>query len=77
MTVGVDRELTAVRYEVSDRIALGVTGSAGVEAALEAHRDYVMAETLATDWQPGQADPLFRDERSLGDEHWVVEFSKS
>ena len=62
--------------EVSDRIALGVTGSAAVDAALETHRDYVMAETLATVWQPGQANPLFRAERSLGDEHWVVEFTK-
>ena len=62
--------------EVSDRIVLGISGSGGVEKALSVHRDYVMNETLATDWAVGQADPLFSIERDLGDEHWAVEFSK-
>ena len=62
--------------EVSDRIALGVSGSAGVERALQAHRDYVMAETLATRWAVGQTGPLYSDRRELGVEHWTIEFSK-
>ncbi|MDH3545804.1 MAG: isoleucine--tRNA ligase [Gammaproteobacteria bacterium] len=63
--------------EVSDRIALGVSGSAGVERALAAHRKYIMTETLATDWSVGQADALYRAERRLGDEAWTIEFRKN
>jgi isoleucyl-tRNA synthetase len=36
-------------FHVADRIALSVNGDAEVSAALEAHRDYVMGETLATE----------------------------
>ncbi len=35
-------------FEVTQRIAATVTCDAEVQAALEAHRDYVMAETLMT-----------------------------
>ena len=63
--------------EVSDRIVLGVSGSAAIERALEAHRDYVMAETLAVEWEVGQAEPLFQLDRELGDESWCLEFRKS
>ena len=62
--------------EVADRIVLGVSGSDAVVSSLGVHRDYIMAETLAIDWQVGQEDALYRDERSLGDESWVVEFRK-
>ncbi len=62
--------------EVSDRISLGVSGSEAVERALAGHRDYIMAETLATEWSVGQAKPLFSIERELGAEKWIVEFSK-
>ena len=63
--------------EVSDRIVLGVSGSAGVERALAAHKDYVMAETLATKWAVGQSKPLFTIDRSVDEETWKVEFSKA
>ena len=63
--------------EVSDRIVLGVSGSAGVEKALAAHRDYVMSETLATGWETGQSAALFSIDRELGDERWTVEFRKA
>jgi isoleucyl-tRNA synthetase len=62
--------------EVSDRIRLGITGSAGIERALANHRDYVMAETLATDWAPGQSEPLFVVERELADERWRIEIGR-
>jgi len=62
--------------EVSDRIRLGITGSAGIERALAKHRDYVMTETLATDWAPGQAKPLFVAERELADERWRIEIGR-
>jgi isoleucyl-tRNA synthetase len=61
--------------EVSDRIVLGVSGSAGVETALEKYRDYLMAETLATKWSVGQAKSLYREERTLDEENWTIEIS--
>jgi len=63
--------------EVSDRIQLGVSGSEGVSRALAAHRDYVMSETLATEWVLGQSDALFSIVRELGEESWTVEFKKA
>jgi isoleucyl-tRNA synthetase len=63
--------------EVSDRIVLGVSGTDGVEKALLSHRDYVMVETLATDWTIDQVEPLFAIQRELGEEKWTVEFSKA
>ena len=62
--------------EVSDRIMLGVRGSAAIETALEIHRDYVMSETLATDWQIDQDGPMYACERELGDERWSIEISR-
>ncbi len=62
--------------EVSDRIVLGISGSAGIEKALGAHREYLMAETLATQWAVGQANPLYSAERELGEEHWTIEFAR-
>ena len=62
--------------EVSDRIMLGVSGSEAIEKALAAHRDYVMAETLAVEWSVGQADSLYTSDKDLGDEKWTIEISK-
>ena len=62
--------------EVSDRIVLGVSGTAGVEAALGEYRNYLMSETLATEWQVGQKDPRFLEKRTLDDENWTIEFTK-
>ncbi len=62
--------------EVSDRIVLGVSGSAGVEAALGEYRNYLMSETLATEWQVGQKDPRFLEKRTLDDEEWTIEIEK-
>jgi len=63
--------------EVSDRIILGVSGSRDIETALGAHRDYLMTETLAVEWQVGQSDALYADRRELGDEHWTLEITKA
>jgi len=62
--------------DVSDRIVLGVSGSAAIEQALAAHRDYIMNETLAVEWQLGLSDALYTDDRSLADESWRLEFKK-
>ena len=63
--------------EVSDRIVLGVSGTTGVETALAAHRDFLMAETLALEWKVGQKDVLFKEDGSLDAEEWSIEISKS
>ena len=62
--------------EVSDRIRLGVSGSAGVEEALAEFRDMIMTETLATEWAVNQDDAQFRDDRSLDEQNWRIEISK-
>jgi hypothetical protein len=56
---------------------LGVSGSAGIEGALAKYRDYIMSETLATDWETRQVTPLHSDRRELGDEDWTLEFRKA
>ena len=56
---------------------LGVSGSGAVERCLASHRDYIMAETLAIEWQTGQPDPLYSDDRELGDDRWTIEFGKA
>ncbi len=61
--------------EVSDRIVLGVSGSQGVEASLAKYRDFLMSETLALEWQVGQAEPIFTENRSLDAEKWSIEIS--
>ncbi|MBT8080328.1 MAG: isoleucine--tRNA ligase [Gammaproteobacteria bacterium] len=63
--------------EVSDRIVLGVSGSAGVDDALTEYREYIMAETLATQWQADQKEPLFSEQRSLDDESWKIEITRA
>ena len=63
--------------EVSDRITLGVTGSAGVEAALAEYRDYLMAETLASAWETSQPGALYEEEKSLDEEHWRILITKA
>jgi isoleucyl-tRNA synthetase len=62
--------------EVSDRIVLGVSGSVGVESALLEYQNYLMSETLATEWEVGQSDPLFVENRTLDQEEWTIEITK-
>jgi isoleucyl-tRNA synthetase len=61
--------------EVSDRITLGVSGTAAVETAIAAHRDYIMSETLATGWEVNQSKPLYSDNKELGEDRWSIEIS--
>ena len=63
--------------EVSDRIVLGIDGCSGVREALDAHRDYLMSETLATGWQVGQEAPVWKEERSLEALSWTIEISRA
>lgn len=81
---GIARELVRTVQEarksaglqVSDRIILGVSGSAAVENVLVKYRDYLMSETLANDWCVGQAAPLFSESRTLDDDEWTIEISR-
>jgi len=63
--------------EVADRIRLRIEGSPGVEQALEAHREFLMTETLASAW----AEPGFRGEHtaehSLDSEHWHITLART
>ena len=61
--------------QVSDRITLGVSGTEAVEKAIAAHRDYIMNETLATNWDVAQAKPLYSAEKELGEDRWTIDIS--
>ena len=63
-------------FEVSDRIILGISGTAGVEAALADHKDYLMTETLALEWSIDQQNPDFDETRELDDEQWRIEITR-
>ena len=63
--------------DVADRITLGVSGTAAVENALQAHRDYLLNETLATAWQVGQDESAFSLDREMGEESWRIEITRN
>jgi len=58
--------------EVSDRIALAISGTPGVEEALAEYRDYVMHETLAVEWAPAEMKDAWVTEKRLDDEEWRI-----
>jgi hypothetical protein len=35
-----------------------------------------MSETLATEWQVSQEDPLFSEKRTLDQDEWTIEITK-
>lgn len=59
--------------EVSDRIALKITGSSAVTEALGEYRDYIMHETLAVAWAPESMEGAFVTEKELDGESWRIE----
>ena len=58
--------------DVSDRIALRIEGTPEVAAALDAHRAYVMEETLATGWGGTDWSPAYAVEHTLGAGRWTI-----
>jgi len=54
-------------FHVADRIALSLAGDDDVVVAFEAHRDYVMSETLATEFAAEPADGAFSKDVKAGD----------
>ncbi|MDH4120993.1 MAG: isoleucine--tRNA ligase [Deltaproteobacteria bacterium] len=63
--------------EVSDRIALRITGSADMEDALAAHREFIMAETLAARWADAPLPQAFRMEHDLDGATWTIELTRA
>ena len=63
--------------EVSDRITLRIEGTPEVAAATDAHRDYVMEETLATDWGSAGWSPAYSVEHSLGARQWAIGLARA
>ena len=63
--------------EVSDRILLRITGSKRIEAALEEHRDYIGAETLAIAWSEERRCGAFHAEHRLDEHSWTIDLSKA
>ena len=58
--------------DVSDRITLRIEGTPEVAAALGAHGDYVMEETLATGWGGSHWSPAYSVEHGLGAGRWTI-----
>ena len=63
--------------EVSDRITLRIDGTPEVEAALDAHRTYVMEETLATGWGEADWSPAYSAEHTVGFSRWTIALARS
>ena len=64
--------------EVSDRIRLRISGSAEVTAALAAHREYVMEETLSNELlDDGGFGAEHEATHHLEDEHWSIGLARS
>jgi isoleucyl-tRNA synthetase len=62
--------------EVSDRIELLVEGDERVGAALDAHRDYVMSETLASKWRAPPPATAFVARQDEGEARWVIRLAR-
>ena len=63
-------------FDVSDRIILGISGSEIVESVIDDYRDYIMNETLATEWQVGIKNPIVNEANTLDDASWLIEIKK-
>ena len=62
--------------DVSDRISLCITGSEEIEAAIEAHRDWIMAETLAGKWTADESGVSFSINRNFDQHDWRIGLKK-
>jgi isoleucyl-tRNA synthetase len=62
--------------EVSDRIVLRVTGSASVEEAVAAHREFLMDETLASAWGEEGFQSSYAIEHSQDESEWKIELAR-
>jgi isoleucyl-tRNA synthetase len=61
--------------EVADRIILSIEGDAAVMAALAEHREYLMNETLASEWRrPGAGEFVAAQEQ--GEAQWIIRLAR-
>jgi isoleucyl-tRNA synthetase len=83
---GVARELIRVvqdsrkqaGLEVSDRIELMISGGPAIEAAVDEHRETIMAETLTSEWRvPRESGRVFEGAGTLGDEPYRVVLARA
>ena len=58
--------------EVSDRIVLRIDGSDAATAAIAAHRDFIMSETLAVEWGDDAFEGSFSVDHESEGEHWTI-----
>jgi len=58
--------------DVADRITLMIEGGAQVTAAIESHRDYLIAETLAVRWELPAGPRVFSVEHEEGALRWKI-----
>jgi len=63
--------------EVSDRISLRISGSAGVEAAIAEHQALVMSETLALAWGEADFTGEFQADHELESERWTIRLERN
>lgn len=63
--------------EVSDRIVLRVDGDGRVAEALSGFRDYLMNETLASEWGDAAFTGSFTAERELEDDRWTIHLARA
>jgi isoleucyl-tRNA synthetase len=61
---------------VSDRIVLNVDGNEPVMAAMSAHREYIVSETLVNGWQQLSSPPAFSIDHSLGAARWGIRLAR-
>ena len=59
-------------FHVSDRITLHIAGDEVVERALAAHREYIMAETLTSEWAGAPQIEAVTSEHVLDNIRWTV-----
>ena len=63
--------------EVSDRIQLMISGGPAVQAAVEEHRDTIMAETLSTEWcVPSASGSVYHDTGTLGADSYDIKLAR-
>ncbi len=62
--------------EVADRIVLDIEGDAVVTDALDAHREYVMSETLASRWQRPADERAYVVAQADAEPGWVIRLAK-
>jgi isoleucyl-tRNA synthetase len=62
--------------EVSDRIVLMVEGDEAVDDALREHREYLIAETLASAWERPASGQAFVVEHDDGERRWVIRLTR-